>query len=166
MMKKIILLTLVGLMCGLPQIENQMFLSNYDTKEGTDIVLSNYDQKGRAEMKKIDIIIDNQEFQVDLYENETVYRLLEKLPLTIQMNELHGNEKYNYLDFNLPTNAESIGYIKAGDLMLFGNNCLVLFYESFSSSYEYTKLGHVNDTNGLMKALGNGNVEVTIKMDN
>jgi len=47
-----------------------------------------------------------------------------------------------------------------GDLMLYGNNTLVLFYESFNSSYSYTKLGYVDNPTGLAAALGNGNVVV------
>lgn len=44
--------------------------------------------------------------------------------------------------------------------MLYGNNTLVLFYESFDTSYSYTKLGYVDDPAGLDAALGNGNVVV------
>lgn len=36
------------------------------------------------------------------------------------MSDLNGNEKYYYLDENLPTNSENIGHINAGDIMLYG----------------------------------------------
>ena len=62
---------------------------------------------------------------------------------------------------SLPTNSQRPGNIHAGDLMLYGSDCLVLFYESFSSGYSYTKLGSVNDPSGLAAALGRGSVEVT-----
>ena len=45
--------------------------------------------------------------------------------------------------------------------MLYGNNCVVLFYESFSSGYSYTRLGSLDDSSGLAEALGAGNAEVT-----
>ena len=33
--------------------------------------------------------------------------------------------------------------------MLYGNNCLVIFYKSFDTSYSYTKIGHIEDLNEL-----------------
>ena len=41
--------------------------------------------------------------------------------------------------------------IEAGDIMLFGNNCLVVFYKSFNSSYSYTKIGHIENLEELEK---------------
>ena len=76
------------------------------------------------------------------------------------MNELNDNEKYHYLSTSLPTAAYQPGTIHAGDLMLYGNNCVVLFYETFNSSYSYTRLGAIDDHSGLAAALGSGNVSV------
>ncbi|WP_165786073.1 cyclophilin-like fold protein [Aliarcobacter cryaerophilus] len=47
--------------------------------------------------------------------------------------------------------------------MLFGNDTLVLFYDSFSTSYSYTKIGYIDDLNCLEKALGKSNI--TIKFE-
>jgi hypothetical protein len=33
--------------------------------------------------------------------------------------------------------------------MLYGNNCLVVFYKSFDTSYSYTKIGHIESLNEL-----------------
>ena len=99
-------------------------------------------------------------FEVDLASNATVAKLLDLLPLDVSMQELHGNEKYCYLDTNLPSHAESVRQIKAGDIMLWGDNCLVIFYQSFSTAYTYTKIGHIKDTTNLSKAVGSGNVQV------
>lgn len=29
--------------------------------------------------------------------------------------------------------------------MLFGSDCLVVFYQSFDTSYSYTKIGHIDN---------------------
>ena len=47
--------------------------------------------------------------------------------------------------------------------MLYGNNCIVLFYESFSTSYSYTPLGHIDDAEELAATLGRGNVQVAFQ---
>lgn len=68
------------------------------------------------------------------------------------------------LDNELPTDLYQPGQIYEGDLMLYGNNCLVLFYESFSSGYSYTRLGSADDPAGLAEALGTGSVEVAFSV--
>ena len=86
-------------------------------------------------------------------------------PLTINMTELNGNEKYYDLPKSLPTNSSNSGTIKNGDLMMFGSRTLVIFYKTQSTSYNYTKLGTVDDVTGLAKALGSGNVTVTFELE-
>lgn len=76
------------------------------------------------------------------------------------MLELNDNEKYFYLDADLPTDSERVNRINAGDVMLFGANCLVIFYRDFATSYSYTRLGKLDNPADLEKILGNGNVRV------
>ena len=90
--------------------------------------------------------------------------LLDLLPLTLNMQELNGNEKYATLPQALPTDAAQPGQIQTGDLMLYGSDCLVLFYEDFPTSYSYTPLGKIDDPQGLAQALGAGNVEVHLEI--
>ena len=80
------------------------------------------------------------------------------------MNELNGNEKYYNLSSELPTDAYRPGTIRAGDLLLYGSNCVVLFYETFSSPYSYTRIGRVDDPTGLAEAVGSGRVSVTFSL--
>ena len=110
------------------------------------------------------ITINGQVFHATLYDNETATALKTKLPMTLSMSELNGNEKYNYLPFSLPTNAGNPGQIHTGDLMLYGSNCLVLFYESLSTGYTYTPICRVDDPSGLADAVGSGGIQVTFAM--
>ena len=96
-------------------------------------------------------------------DNETVQKFIELLPLTMDMQELNGNEKYYYMETSLPTNSEKVGYIDAGDIMLFGDNCLVLFYKSFSTPYSYTRIGHIENVENLETCVGQQNITVTIE---
>jgi hypothetical protein len=111
--------------------------------------------------KQIKVIIASKTFIAAVEDNATVRAFQALLPMKVNMTELNGNEKYFRLADNLPTNASSPKSIQAGDLMIYGSNTLVLFYESFSTSYEYTRLGRIKDTNGLAAALGAGSVMVS-----
>ena len=108
----------------------------------------------------INVIVGSKTFTATLADSETGEAFAALLPLSVTMNELNGNEKYHYLSSSLPTAAYQPGTIHAGDLMLYGNNCVVLFYETFNSSYSYTRLGSIDDPSGLAEALGVGNVSV------
>ena len=109
---------------------------------------------------KLKITIGSSVFTAVLYDNPSATAFKARLPLTLNMTELNGNEKYYDFPSALPTNASVGGDIKAGDLMLYGSNVLVLFYKNFNTSYSYTKLGYVDNPTGLAQALGAGNVSV------
>ena len=109
---------------------------------------------------KMKITIGSSVFTATLFDNPTTIAFKTRLPLTINMTELNGNEKYYDFSSPLPTDAIVGGNVKVGDLMLYGNNVLVLFYKNFNTSYSYTKLGYVDNPTGLAQALGAGNVIV------
>lgn len=119
--------------------------------------------KEDANTLKIEIVVGSKTYSATLHDNETAKAFTDMLPLTLDMAELNGNEKYYYLDASLPTNPSTPSGIHAGDIMLYGNNCLVLFYESFSTSYSYTPIGHISDSQGLANQLGSGNMQVTFR---
>ena len=114
---------------------------------------------------KMKIKVGDRTFTATLYDNATVTAFKSVLPITINMIELNGNEKYVDLPRSLPTNASNSGTIHAGDLMLYGSATLVLFYKTFSTPYSYTRLGRIDDVTGLASALGTGNVSVTFELE-
>ena len=113
------------------------------------------------------ISVGDKEFEIILADNEAADKFYQMLPMSLDMSELNGNEKYYYMNEQLPTNASVPKQIHTGDLMLYGSSCVVLFYKSFSTSYSYTELGHMTNSSELAAALGKGDVTVTFaKKDN
>ena len=110
-------------------------------------------------IRSVKAIINGKEYTIDLEDNETANTFVSILPQEFNMNELNGNEKYTYLDNELPTSSYSPKRINVGDVMLYGNNCLVVFYKSFDTSYSYTKIGHINN----LPDLGNENISIRIE---
>ena len=110
------------------------------------------------------IKIGSKTFLATLEENATATAFKAMLPLTVDMQELNGNEKLYRLPNKLPTKASNPGKIEDGDLMLYGANTVVLFYKSFPTSYSYTRLGRINDPAGVAAAVGSGNVTVTFEL--
>jgi hypothetical protein len=117
------------------------------------------------EAKTMNIRVGSRNFTMVIYDNASARALLERLPLTITMSELNGNEKYYNLPNNLPSASQRLENIKTGDVMLYGSDCIVLFYKDFSTSYRYTRLGYIENPSGLADALGHGNVEVVFSVE-
>lgn len=112
---------------------------------------------------EISIKVGDIEYKATLAGNETARKFLEMLPLNLKMKDLNGNEKYFNLSKNLPTETINVNSIKSGDLMLWQSNTIVLFYKDFETSYRYSRIGNIENPNGLMKALGNNDIEVEFK---
>lgn len=96
-----------------------------------------------------------------LANNDAARAFVSQFPFTLNMEELNGNEKHAKLPTSLPTNASRPGIIRNGDLMLYGNDTLVVFYSTFNSIYAYTRIGRVDDATGLAEALGSGHTRLT-----
>ena len=104
--------------------------------------------------------IGTQRFAVSLEDNPSAPAFVQLLPATLEMAELNGNEKHARLPRSLPTNALRPGTIRSGDVLLYGNDTLVVFYQTFRSSYSYTQIGRITESAGLAKAIGPGNPRV------
>ncbi len=113
---------------------------------------------------KLNIKIKENEFSAVLENNKTTQEFINMLPLEINMNDVNNNEKAYYLNKKLSTNEKLISQINNGDIMLYGNNCLVIFYETFNTSYSYTKMGKINNPTNLKEALKESKVKVLIEL--
>ena len=112
-------------------------------------------------MNEIFVNLNGQKLKINLEDNSTTSALIKLLPLSLSMNDLNDNEKYAYLDESLPTNTFSPKHIESGDVMLYGDNCLVIFYKSFNTNYDYTKIGHIDN----LPNLGDGEVSISISTE-
>lgn len=164
----ITLLIMAGLTgCGAGNAREQAELSTTGT--GPETVEKIPPSAGEARTQedgvvKLKIKIGDTIYHAILTDSPATQTLVSKMPMTLDMREMNGNEKYFFLPESLPVNAEVMGTIRTGDLMLYGTDCLVLFYEDFQSSYSYTRLGTIEDPAGLAAALGSGNVEVAFSL--
>jgi hypothetical protein len=103
-------------------------------------------------------------FAITLADTAAAQAFAAQLPLTLDMAELNGNEKHADLSQALPTDASRPGTIHNGDLMLYGSNTVVIFYETFRSSYSYTRLGRVDEPHDLSRVLGRRSSRVTFSV--
>lgn len=138
-MKKILILFLLILCVGCTKMDNQ--------------------EIKKEEVSNVKVIINEKEYILNLEDNKTVDKFLELLPSDFNMTELNGNEKYIYLDKTLPTDSMYPKHINAGDVMLYGNNCIVVFYKSFDTKFSYTKIGHIDNLPDL------GSDDITIHFE-
>lgn len=109
------------------------------------------------------LVVNNKTFPVRLVKNKTAQALVELLPLSLSMEEMNGKEKYVYLCEYLPSVPSCPHKIEMGDVMLFGSNCLVVFYQSCTTRYSYTRIGRVEQANQFRQELDNADVRITIE---
>ena len=105
--------------------------------------------------------VGTQRFAVTLADSPTARAFVQLLPATFERADLNGNEKHVSLPRGLPTDPVRHGMIRAGDVLLYGNVTLVVFYATFRSSYSYTRIGRIELGSGLARALGPLSQQVT-----
>ena len=120
--------------------------------------LEELEETSKTETMKVKITAGGKSFTADIENSETGKAFWDRLPLTLDMSELNGNEKYCY-GVSLPRNDKHYESIAAGDLMLYSGNCIVVFYGA-AGGYSYTRIGKLSGVTGLAAALGTGSVSV------
>ena len=147
-----VVITTVMMNNSQPSVDPNLNIVESDSAEDSEIIEEN---------NMLFVSFNGEKREVALEDNATAKSLLKMLPMELTMSDLNGNEKYVYLDEPLLTEEYSPQQIEAGDVMLFGDNCLVIFYESFETEYKYTKIGHIDE----LPEMGEGNVVVRLEAE-
>lgn len=154
--------------CGtddpVPETEQSVSVDNSDDGNTSDDQGGDKDDDNSMS-NNLKITVGSTSFGIRLEDNITATVFKALLPMTVNMSEMNGNEKYYYLTGSLPVASSNPGTIRTGDLMLYGSSCVVLFYETFRTSYSYTRLGRMDNPSGLVSALGSGSVTVTFELE-
>lgn len=119
----------------------------------------------KSDESRLWMTVGERRFAITLADNEATRAFAATLPLTLDMEDLHGNEKKKELPDALPTSETRPGTIRNGDLLLWGSRTVVIFYKTFDSAYSYTRLGRVDDPTGLAQALGRSDVRVVFSQE-
>ncbi len=117
-----------------------------------------------ARASRVSATLNGTEFIIDLADNPTAKAFASTLPMECELSELNGNEKYVLLDEALPSDPTNPGTIEAGDVMLYQNAYIVVFYETHAADYAYSRIGRIENPNGLSAAVGTGSVRTSFTL--
>ena len=141
-------------------IHKKDFDKSVKSTNSIDTNINNKEKEDNMDsITNIKIIINEKEYNAIFENNDTTKAFINKLPQEFNMQDLNENEKYVYMQYSLPTNSNNPKHINKGDIMLYGDNCLVIFYKSFDTNYSYTKIGYIEDIDDL------GIDTVTVKIE-
>lgn len=112
----------------------------------------------------IKLKVNDHVLDVKLEDNNATHELLEKLKkgdITVHAREYGNFEKVGDLGFSLPQSDEHIT-TSPGDVVLYNGVEISLFYDS--NSWEYTKLGKIQNASNLKDILGSGDVTLVLSL--
>lgn len=79
--------------------------------------------------------------------------LYNRFPLEIRMDDVNGNEKFFLFEQPLPREECKPFYIRSGDVILYGDSGLVIFYDDLTSPYSCTKIGKIIESSNLKRSI-------------
>ena len=113
---------------------------------------------------KMSVTIEDKSFTATLEDNAAtreLVKMMREAPISINLDDYSGFEKAGSLGKSLSTDNQQIT-TKAGDIVLYSGNQIVMFYGS--NSWSYTKIWRVYDVSGWKEALGNGSVTAVFSL--
>ena len=120
---------------------------------------------GEETAMQMNVQIGDSVFTATLENNaatEAFVETMQSAPLVVQMRDYGGFEKVGALGMEFPADDRRIT-TQAGDIVLYGDDQIVVFYGS--NTWSYTILGRIDDLDGWEDALGDGDATVTFSME-
>ena len=111
-------------------------------------------------IKAISVRIDDMTYIMSVDAGKAGQEFANSTPFDLNMKDLNGNEKYYEGKDALPADPYKPGHIDAGDVMLYGDKTIVIFYKSFDTDFSYTRLGKIKNANSLQYMLEGDEVNV------
>lgn len=93
---------------------------------------------------------------------EEFKELLERGPMTIEMEDYGGFEKVGPLGTSLTRNDTQIT-TQPGDVILYQGNQITIYYGT--NSWSFTRLARIDNPAGLQEKLGSGTISVTFSLE-
>lgn len=118
-----------------------------------------------GEDTKMQVQVGETVFTATLEHNDAVDALVARLregPVVVLVEDYAGFEKVGALGSSLPT-EDVWTTTHAGDIVVYNGDQVVFFYGS--NSWNYTKLGKIDDLTGWEAALGDGGGTVTLSLE-
>ena len=144
--------------------ESQSSGSDSDIVQEVQAAEQNVKEEETMDRKMI-VEVGGKHFTATLEDNkaaDTLAEMMQEDPVTIQMSDYGGFEKVGDLGTELPTSNRQTT-TRAGDIVLYQGNQIVIFYGS--NSWSYTRLGRIDDLTGWETALGDGDATVTFALE-
>lgn len=144
--------------------ESQSSGSDSDKVQEVQAAEQNVKEEETMDRKMI-VEVGGKHFTATLEDNkaaDTLAEMMQEDPVTVQMSDYGGFEKVGDLGTELPTSNRQTT-TRAGDIVLYQGNQIVIFYGS--NSWSYTRLGRIDDLTGWETALGDGDATVTFALE-
>ena len=102
---------------------------------------------GDKELKdgQIRITIGSKSFIAELDDTTAAKQLEKELPLTVEMTAVNGQYLHANVNRTFSEQAEPSGILNAGDIMLQGNNTLMLYYAFNNYNDSLTRIGKIRE---------------------
>lgn len=162
--KLALVLLLIGVMAGCSRQEDNVSDENGEQNGQTSSSLTgnNSDQA----IANVLINVNDAEFTIQMNDTATGRALVSMIPSTSMRlptsYEQDGVLKYYDMAREVVSDPEELSSVSAGELLLDGNDRLLLYYEDTELNGSYTRVGRIEDATGLAEALGDSDVVFTV----